>query len=774
MGCSCTKDAAAVKQPGDKSNRSQNYIVKNPDQKNAQNPQKPTIDQKQNINDKPVQKQQVNDKKIVEQSKNEDKKDLNRLQTAYKSQQKETLKDIYMNPGVIVEMAFNDYKRFKQVIKENGILNFSTLYGYEVPEEFQILKSGRKISTLYWNILTFALVYNRPKLLKFLLTHINFNLVDLLDIEKYQNQQNAEPYINSNGRYVQDIQPILKLMLENESPLIRNLFNELAYLINPKQNQQILSLIIHNSQPQVNIEILLQSQFFKQLYYQKVKGNGDSNGKNYKHSFRSFYERYLKIFESDKQAMEIISKQLSLSPYAAGFGIYVNNNIKEAKDKFGNLQQIVQTCQKEIRDYDLWKQGDIKEEEIQEIISNIKRVYLQSSDQKPLIDFCNSLKSRQLQLSEKIIKSFSSLWASIQNGDQNAIKNKVGLYLPLEDLLNITGYDGEKVRKEQISFEIGATKELYEVFITKLNPLELSFVYQQTKLVRYFIQDLNLKSYRDLRMNKKEDLVSQMEFLVVPILKKNKELLEILLDLDHLWVYEDLKEICNIIKLAQWPQGIQVVLESKAANVIFAKLNLKDRFRFVRDFLALPFKLQQVDESPDKSMNSSRQSISLRERNALKPEEKIQMLTLIKTCLTQSPYTAAYLFQEFAQRRDTYKDQIENDPIADDPAQNLQFFKKAVDNVNTLELSEFIFETQGQILKHMETALNMVKMQGTGIESKGDEHLNEMAKQIEFLIGKILIHPTYCAFTVDGVFNEDVSRHQYDPYTQYINQDNRL
>eukprot|EP00347_Sterkiella_histriomuscorum_P006241 403353524 len=579
-------------------------------------------------------------------------------------------------------MAFNDFDQFEKIIIENGILDLSRFYGYEVPEEFQTLKSGRKVSTLNWNVMTLALVYNRSILFYFLLNDINFNLGDLLDLEKPQNLMInrvnvSESYIHNkisiSNRFVQNIQPILQLMLENESPLIKNILNDLACFINPQQSYQILEIISQNSKQHENLEILLQSHFFKQFYYQNEKIKMD--GVFQKHSFSSFYENCFKFFESDKQAMEVISKQLSLSPYAASFGIYVISNLKEAKAKFGNLQKIVQTCQKEIRDYDLWKQGDIQEEEMQEIMNN-----MYSSDQMPLIDFFNSIKDRQFKLKEKVIESIDNFLSSIITGKLNETKGFIDILIPLEDFFNISGYTVE------------------------------------------------------------------------PIFKQNIELLEILLDLDYLWEYEDLQEIYIIIEDADWPEGIQVLLESKAANVIFTKMNLDDKCTFVREFLDIPYFYK------NDSMNSSNTSpIYLRD----------QRFILIQDCLTQSPYTAAYLFQEITNSLDILLNQLENDPIVYDPT-NLKYIIKAVETVNTLELSEFIFETKAKMLKRMKQAQDVFNQYCVKRKIENQYH-NEMAKQISLLIEKIQINPAYTFLKTDLFSNDDVNQVPNKPQDDSFN-----
>ncbi len=50
---------------------------------------------------------------------------------------------------------------------------------------------------------------------------------------------------------------------------------------------------------------------------------------------------------------------------------------------------------------------------------------------------------------------------------------------------------------------------------------------------------------------------------------------------------------------------------------------------------------------------------------------------LIKNTFTQAPYTAAFFFQEFAQRRDSYKDKVE-EIIPETPEESLSFLKLCI------------------------------------------------------------------------------------------------
>ena len=66
-------------------------------------------------------------------------------------------------------------------------------------------------------------------------------------------------------------------------------------------------------------------------------------------------------------------------------------------------------------------------------------------------------------------------------------------------------------------------------------------------------------------MNNKGGILSEMHFIVGAILRKDKETIKMLLDLSHLWTYDDFKEITGIMKQCSFSNGISIALDSKTA-----------------------------------------------------------------------------------------------------------------------------------------------------------------------------------------------------------------
>ena len=60
--------------------------------------------------------------------------------------------------------------------------------------------------------------------------------------------------------------------------------------------------------------------------------------------------------------------------------------------------------------------------------------------------------------------------------------------------------------------------------------------------------------------------------------------------------------------------------------------------------------------------------------------------------MTLYPYTAAFLFQEFASRRDTYADNVK-DYVPENPDESLSYLRESILNLNDLDLHDYIKET---------------------------------------------------------------------------------
>ena len=97
-----------------------------------------------------------------------------------------------------------------------------------------------------------------------------------------------------------------------------------------------------------------------------------------------------------------------------------------------------------------------------------------------------------------------------------------------------------------------------------MNPLELACISGSHKLLSYFLEgDCKLGSRKDFQMTAGK-LVEEMYFLVVPIIKKDRETLKILLDLPHLWT-TSFWSILNLLKQTSWTDGLLLALSSNTA-----------------------------------------------------------------------------------------------------------------------------------------------------------------------------------------------------------------
>lgn len=56
----------------------------------------------------------------------------------------------------------------------------------------------------------------------------------------------------------------------------------------------------------------------------------------------------------------------------------------------------------------------------------------------------------------------------------------------------------------------------------------------------------------------------------------------------------------------------------------------------------------------------------------------MELRKVIKTRLCEHPYTAAFLFQEFAPKRDTYKEVAEVNIVSEDPSETVAFMRTSI------------------------------------------------------------------------------------------------
>lgn len=148
-------------------------------------------------------------------------------------------------------------------------------------------------------------------------------------------------------------------MAENQSPLLKVLFNELSHLITNKRLKALISILAKFGSPDKNLEVLLGSQALKTLYFAKVTAIT-----SYKGSFEQFHDKYLdKFTRRGKACIEVLQKGLVQSPYAAGFGTFLVQRKRKCEGYLGGLsvEGMIGKCRGELRDFDCYRLGRFSE-----------------------------------------------------------------------------------------------------------------------------------------------------------------------------------------------------------------------------------------------------------------------------------------------------------------------------------------------------------------------------------------------------------------------------
>lgn len=111
-----------------------------------------------------------------------------------------------------------------------------------------------------------------------------------------------------------------------------------------------------------------------------------------------------------------------------------------------------------------------------------------------------------------------------------------------------------------LEIECQETEEILET--DKMNPLELACARGHLEIIKYFVEELNLKSRTDFNMAFTQNQIEQMPFIYAPILLKNADVFELLLNLPAFWTYDDLSEVLLFIKHVKWLEGYQIFFRS--------------------------------------------------------------------------------------------------------------------------------------------------------------------------------------------------------------------
>jgi len=144
-------------------------------------------------------------------------------------------------------------------------------------------------------------------------------------------------------------------------------------------------------------------------------------------------------------------------------------------------------------------------------------------------------------------------------------------------------------------------------------------------------------------------------------------------------------------KQIKWFDAFEILLSSKLARECFAQRTLQEKFRFVRDTLVIPFKIDADDDDYYAEESNSAA------KNVLNKEEKMKLKSVIKTRLCKAPYTAAFLFQEFAERRNTYRGLAEEDYQENDEAEREMCIRTCTQNLTDFDIHTYLKETKGQL-----------------------------------------------------------------------------
>ena len=154
-----------------------------------------------------------------------------------KKPRKQIPKELYLERPKLVELALKDESKFLKVMKDNHIRDLSLYAGYEI-EPPLVLTTGKKVqTTALWNPLIFALVKGKTDLYTSLVKLMQgFNAYKTLNFDSSQEEIDQEDESQS-------MVTLLTLMVENESPLLKNLLNDFCYLIKTSHIKKLIKIM---------------------------------------------------------------------------------------------------------------------------------------------------------------------------------------------------------------------------------------------------------------------------------------------------------------------------------------------------------------------------------------------------------------------------------------------------------------------------------------------------------------------------------------------------
>ena len=182
---------------------------------------------------------------------------------------------VYSDLAGMAELAYIDQDRFIELTRRNKVKDFSKYVGFDLTKSsYIILDSGRQVhTTVDWNPLTFALVFEKTRLLDYILDEVNFNLPQLLAIGLPP--VSVANYRDWNEDEMTDGQVNTLLMLvENRNNGFERILNKFHQFICDKLIKKLIPKIARTKFGPDAMEIMMQSHCFRGIFWEKVKNHG--------------------------------------------------------------------------------------------------------------------------------------------------------------------------------------------------------------------------------------------------------------------------------------------------------------------------------------------------------------------------------------------------------------------------------------------------------------------------------------------------------------------
>lgn len=124
--------------------------------------------------------------------------------------------------------------------------------------------------------------------------------------------------------------------------------------------------------------------------------------------------------------------------------------------------------------------------------------------------------------------------------------------------------------------------------------LELVCALGHVQLLEHFFKKLYVRHDRDFCLRKHQKSVDQQKFIFVPLLKRDEQTLNALLELTNLWTLQDLKDIMLLCKQLKWSEGLEITLRSKSCHRQFLTIPHTEQNQFLHYVTQIPY--QQIDD----------------------------------------------------------------------------------------------------------------------------------------------------------------------------------